>query len=51
MVGPADERAKELAAYQSVGVHRVMLWPVQDEFHQLETFREQIEPLAHSASA
>jgi probable F420-dependent oxidoreductase len=51
LVGPAGECAKKLAAYQSAGVHRIMLWPVQHELHQLETFREQIDPLAHSASA
>jgi alkanesulfonate monooxygenase SsuD/methylene tetrahydromethanopterin reductase-like flavin-dependent oxidoreductase (luciferase family) len=36
LVGPAQECAEKLAAYQSAGAHRIMLWPVSDEIHQLE---------------
>jgi probable F420-dependent oxidoreductase len=44
-VGPAQECAEKLAAYQAAGARRIFLWPVQDEVRQLTTFREQVVPL------
>ena len=49
LVGLAEECARKLESYQSAGVRRVMLWPVQDEPGQLEAFREQVEPLLHAS--
>jgi probable F420-dependent oxidoreductase len=45
LVGPAQECAEKLAAYQAAGARRIFLWPVQDEVRQLTTFREQVVPL------
>jgi probable F420-dependent oxidoreductase len=44
LVGSAEECAQKLAAYQSAGAQRIMLWPIKDEFTQLETFHQQILP-------
>jgi probable F420-dependent oxidoreductase len=45
LVGPAEECAQKLAAYQAAGAQRVFLWPVEDELRQLATFWEQVSPL------
>lgn len=45
LVGPAQECAEKLAAYQAAGVQRVFLWPVQDEALQLEVFQERVAPI------
>ena len=50
LVGPAQECAEKLAAYQSAGAHRIMLWPVNDEMPQLEKFKERVLPLAQANS-
>ena len=42
LVGPAGECAEKLAAYQAVGLQRVLLWPVTDEVRQLEILKEQV---------
>jgi probable F420-dependent oxidoreductase len=42
LVGPAQECAEKLAAYQAAGARRVFLWPVEDETRQLALFREQV---------
>lgn len=44
-IGPAEECAEKLAAYQQVGVQRVYLWPLADELTQIETFMRQVSPL------
>jgi probable F420-dependent oxidoreductase len=50
LVGPPEECAQKLTAYQSVGAQRIMLWPITNEIPQLETFHQQILPLAQSSS-
>ena len=45
LVGPAQECAEKLTAYQAAGAQRVLLWPVADELRQLETFQERVAPL------
>jgi alkanesulfonate monooxygenase SsuD/methylene tetrahydromethanopterin reductase-like flavin-dependent oxidoreductase (luciferase family) len=42
LVGPAEECAEKIAAYQASGVQRIYLWPVQDEVRQLTIFREHV---------
>lgn len=46
LVGPAEECAEKLAAYQVAGAQRVFLWPVEDELHQLAVFRERVAAAA-----
>jgi probable F420-dependent oxidoreductase len=48
LVGPAEECAQKLAAYQAAGVQRVYLWPVEDELRQLAMFWEQVAPLTRT---
>lgn len=45
LIGPADECAAKLAAYEAAGAQRVLLWPVRDELNQLRVFREQVTAL------
>jgi probable F420-dependent oxidoreductase len=45
LVGPAQECAEKLAAYQAAGARRIFLWPVEDELRQLATFWERVVPL------
>jgi probable F420-dependent oxidoreductase len=45
LIGSPEECAQKLAAYQAAGAQRIMLWPIRDEVHQLETFHQQILPL------
>ena len=45
MVGPAQECAEKLAAYADAGLQRLFLWPLADEVHQLELFRERVAPI------
>lgn len=45
LVGPAQECAERLAAYQAAGARRILLWPVEDELRQLTMFWERIVPL------
>ncbi len=51
LVGSFDECAEKLAAYQSAGAHRILLWPIQDELQQLAKFQEQVVPQANANSA
>ena len=44
-IGSAEDCAEKLAAYQSVGVQRVYLWPLADELEQIEIFMRQVVPL------
>jgi hypothetical protein len=43
-VGPAELFAEKLSAFARAGVHRVFVWPVADEAHQLELFCEKVRP-------
>ncbi len=45
LIGPAEECAEKLRAYQAAGAERVFLWPVVDERRQLEIFQKQVAPL------
>jgi alkanesulfonate monooxygenase SsuD/methylene tetrahydromethanopterin reductase-like flavin-dependent oxidoreductase (luciferase family) len=44
-IGPAQDCAAKLAAYQEVGVQRVYLWPLADELEQIQIFIEKVVPL------
>jgi probable F420-dependent oxidoreductase len=46
LVGPAEECAEKLAAYQAAGAQRIYLWPVMDELRQLAVFRERVAEAA-----
>jgi probable F420-dependent oxidoreductase len=46
LVGSPEECAEKLAAYRAAGTQRILLWPVQNELHQLEMFCERVAPLA-----
>ena len=46
LVGSPEEFAEKLAAYRAAGTQRILLWPVQNELHQLEMFCERVAPLA-----
>jgi alkanesulfonate monooxygenase SsuD/methylene tetrahydromethanopterin reductase-like flavin-dependent oxidoreductase (luciferase family) len=50
-IGPAEECAEKLVAYQSAGVQRVYLWPTGDDLHQLEMLWDRVVPLVTAASA
>ena len=44
-IGPAEECAARLRAYEPAGAQRIFLWPLADERAQLELFRERVLPL------
>jgi probable F420-dependent oxidoreductase len=44
-IGPPEECAAKLLAYERAGAQRVFLWPLADELAQLEVFRERVVPL------
>jgi probable F420-dependent oxidoreductase len=48
LVGPAEECAEKLDAYQSAGAQRILLWPVNNEIRQLEMFEMHVIPLART---
>jgi probable F420-dependent oxidoreductase len=48
LVGPPEECAAKLTAYQSAGAQRIMLWPVNDEIRQLETLASHVIPLVRT---
>ena len=48
-IGSALACAEKLAAYQTVGVQRVYLWPLADELEQIQIFMKQVVPLIHLA--
>jgi alkanesulfonate monooxygenase SsuD/methylene tetrahydromethanopterin reductase-like flavin-dependent oxidoreductase (luciferase family) len=50
LVGSVEECAQTLTAYRSAGTQRILLWPIQDELRQLETFLEHVVPLVNSSS-
>ena len=43
-IGTATACAEKLAAYESAGLQRVYLWPVEDEIEQLRRFRKLVVP-------
>jgi alkanesulfonate monooxygenase SsuD/methylene tetrahydromethanopterin reductase-like flavin-dependent oxidoreductase (luciferase family) len=50
-IGPAEECAAKLAAYQSAGVQSVYVWPVGDDLRQIEAFRDGVVPLVSAPGA
>jgi alkanesulfonate monooxygenase SsuD/methylene tetrahydromethanopterin reductase-like flavin-dependent oxidoreductase (luciferase family) len=44
-IGPAEECAATLRAYEHAGAQRIFLWPLADERAQLEVFRDRVVPL------
>jgi len=50
-IGPAEECAAKLLAYEHAGAQRVFLWPLADERAQLEVFRERVVPLLDAERA
>jgi len=44
-VGSAEQCAQRISAYQAAGAERIFVWPLADELHQLERFREDVVPL------
>ena len=49
-IGSAEQCAERISAYQDAGAERIFVWPLADELHQLERFREQVVPLVASAT-
>jgi alkanesulfonate monooxygenase SsuD/methylene tetrahydromethanopterin reductase-like flavin-dependent oxidoreductase (luciferase family) len=47
-IGPPERFAEKLSEFARAGVERVLIWPVADEIHQLELFRERVQPLVES---
>ena len=47
-VGSPEQCAERLGAYAEAGVQRVFVWPLGDDLHQLEAFREEVVPLIRS---
>ena len=50
-IGPAEECAAKLMAYEHAGAKRVFLWPLADERAQLEEFRERVVPMLDAERA
>lgn len=44
-VGPAEECADKMRAFEEAGAERVFIWPLADEINQLETFASKVVPL------
>jgi alkanesulfonate monooxygenase SsuD/methylene tetrahydromethanopterin reductase-like flavin-dependent oxidoreductase (luciferase family) len=44
-IGSAEQCAQRISAYQEAGAERIFVWPLADELHQLERFREDVVPL------
>lgn len=44
-IGSAEQCAERISAYQDAGAERIFVWPLADELHQLERFREDVLPL------
>jgi alkanesulfonate monooxygenase SsuD/methylene tetrahydromethanopterin reductase-like flavin-dependent oxidoreductase (luciferase family) len=48
-IGSAEQCAERIAEYQEAGAERVFVWPLADELHQLERFRQDVVPLVPPA--
>jgi alkanesulfonate monooxygenase SsuD/methylene tetrahydromethanopterin reductase-like flavin-dependent oxidoreductase (luciferase family) len=44
-IGSAEQCAERISAFQEAGAERIFVWPLADELHQLERFREDVVPL------
>lgn len=49
LVGPAEECAQKLAAYEAVGAQRVYIWPVKNAIRQLDVFMDRVASRAPKA--
>jgi alkanesulfonate monooxygenase SsuD/methylene tetrahydromethanopterin reductase-like flavin-dependent oxidoreductase (luciferase family) len=49
-IGPAEYCAEYINAYGRAGAQRMFIWPVTDELHQLELFRDKVVPQLAQAS-
>jgi alkanesulfonate monooxygenase SsuD/methylene tetrahydromethanopterin reductase-like flavin-dependent oxidoreductase (luciferase family) len=45
VIGPPEECASKLRAYQKAGVANVFIWPLADETEQLQVFAKRVAPL------
>lgn len=50
-IGSAEQCAERISAFQEAGAERIFVWPLADELHQIERFREDVVPLVAPASA
>jgi len=50
-IGSAEQCAERISAFQEAGVQRIFVWPLADELHQLERFRQEVVPLVPPAPA
>jgi alkanesulfonate monooxygenase SsuD/methylene tetrahydromethanopterin reductase-like flavin-dependent oxidoreductase (luciferase family) len=48
-IGPAEQCAERISAFQDAGAQRIFVWPLADELHQLERFRQDVVPLVSAA--
>ena len=48
-IGSAEQCAQRISAFQDAGAERIFVWPLADELHQLERFREDVLPLVTAA--
>jgi alkanesulfonate monooxygenase SsuD/methylene tetrahydromethanopterin reductase-like flavin-dependent oxidoreductase (luciferase family) len=48
-IGPAEQCAERIIAFQDAGAQRIFVWPLADELHQLERFRQDVVPLVSAA--
>jgi len=44
LVGSPEVCAETLAAYKTVGVQRVFVWPIKDAIEQVRTFQQKVAP-------
>ena len=44
-IGSAEQCAERISAFQDAGAERIFVWPLADELHQIERFREDVVPL------
>jgi alkanesulfonate monooxygenase SsuD/methylene tetrahydromethanopterin reductase-like flavin-dependent oxidoreductase (luciferase family) len=44
-IGSAEQCAERISEYQDAGAERIFVWPLANELHQLERFREEVVPL------
>jgi alkanesulfonate monooxygenase SsuD/methylene tetrahydromethanopterin reductase-like flavin-dependent oxidoreductase (luciferase family) len=48
-IGSAEQCAERITAFQQAGAERILVWPLADELHQLERFRQDVVPLVGPA--
>ena len=44
-IGSAEQCAERISAFQDAGAERIFVWPLADDLHQIERFREDVVPL------